>query len=177
MKKFQFLLLDAGPIIGLFELGLWDKFIEFCNVTITKTIANQAEFFVKEEELYNFEIDLTQYERSDSIQIVDLDAKQVKKYLSNFDDLYKGIIHEGEDETLAYLEGCSSDFLLCAADKAVFKVLGLLGKGEQGISLEEILDKIGLSQKLKWEYTKKFRIKYTSDGQQDMIRGSGLKKS
>lgn len=32
MKKFQFLLLDAGPIKKLFELGLWDKFIESCEL-------------------------------------------------------------------------------------------------------------------------------------------------
>jgi hypothetical protein len=30
MKKFNFLLLDAGPVIGLFELGvnIWELFIE-----------------------------------------------------------------------------------------------------------------------------------------------------
>lgn len=28
MKKFRFLLLDAGPIIKLFSLGIWDDFIK-----------------------------------------------------------------------------------------------------------------------------------------------------
>jgi len=57
----------------------------------------------------------------------------------------------------------------------VFRVLGLLSRAEQGISLEEILVKIGLSQsKLEWEYTKKFREKYTLMGQADSIQDKGL---
>lgn len=42
MKKFSFLLLDTGPIIKLFELGIWDDFIKRCDVTISRTVAEQA---------------------------------------------------------------------------------------------------------------------------------------
>jgi len=50
----------------------------------------------------------------------------------------------------------------------------LLGKAEQGISLEELLQSIGLSQALEWQYTKKFREKYTRLGQIDFTQGKGL---
>jgi hypothetical protein len=50
MKKFQFLLLDAGPIIKLFELGLWDKFIEKCDVTIPRTIVEDETVFFGAED-------------------------------------------------------------------------------------------------------------------------------
>lgn len=44
--------------------------------------------------------------------------------------------------------------------------MGLLGRGEQGISLEELLDKIGLKQStLEWQYTKAFRQEKTRQGQ------------
>ena len=39
MKKSPFLLLDAGPIIKLFELGIWEVFIGRCDVTFSKTVA------------------------------------------------------------------------------------------------------------------------------------------
>ncbi|MHC4476593.1 MAG: hypothetical protein ACYTEL_13165 [Planctomycetota bacterium] len=68
---------------------------------------------------------------------------------------------------------CTSEdgWLICAADKAVFRVLGFLGKADRGISLEEVLQKIGLSQpNLEWEYTKKFREKYTNLGQVDAVQ-------
>ena len=39
MKKFPFLLLDAGPIIKLFELNIWDEFLKRCDVNIPRTVA------------------------------------------------------------------------------------------------------------------------------------------
>ena len=50
MKKFQFLLLDAGPIIGLFELGLWDSFLAKCDVTISRIVADEAKYASRELE-------------------------------------------------------------------------------------------------------------------------------
>ena len=56
----------------------------------------------------------------------------------------------------------------------VFRVLGLLGRAEKGISLEEILIQIGLSRVLKKQYTKRFREKYTNLGQIDSIQGYNI---
>jgi len=88
--------------------------------------------------------------------------------------MYKSIIHDGEKEALAFLCNNSEPYKLCTSDSGVFKVLGLLGKGEQGISLEEVLQQIGRLQKLEWQYTKKFRLKYTAMGQTDSIQNKGL---
>jgi hypothetical protein len=72
---------------------------------------------------------------------------------------------------LAFSCTSKDDWLICAADKAVFGVLGFLGKGDGGISLEEVLQKIGMSgPNLEWEYTKKFREKYTNLGQVDAVQ-------
>lgn len=38
MKKFPLLLLDAGPIIKLFELNLWNKLLQACDVTVSRTV-------------------------------------------------------------------------------------------------------------------------------------------
>jgi hypothetical protein len=50
MKKFRFLLLDAGPIIKLFELGIWDRFIGKCEVTISRIVADEAKWASQEFE-------------------------------------------------------------------------------------------------------------------------------
>jgi hypothetical protein len=64
---------------------------------------------------------------------------------------------------------------LCSSDGAVFAVLGLLGRAEQGISLEEVFAQIGFSQSgLEWQYTKKFREKYTRMGKINSIQDKGL---
>ena len=56
MKKFRFLLLDAGPIIKLFELAVWDEFISRCDVTVCRTVAEEARR--ASQELEDIRIDL-----------------------------------------------------------------------------------------------------------------------
>ena len=172
MKRFPFLLLDAGPIIKLFELGIWEAFIEKCDVTISKIVAEQAKW--ASQELQDICIDLEPYEKQDLIKTIDLELSDVKGFYDKFDKLYKAIIHPGEKETLAFLCNSPKGWLVCSADGAVFRVLGILGKAEQGISLEDVLNNIGLSKKLEWRYTEKFREKYTRMGQIDSVQGQGL---
>ena len=164
-------MLDAGPIIKLFELRIWDQFLKRCDVSISQTVATQAKWASQEFE--DVRIDLESYK--DKINIFDIDASLAKSFLDRSNGLYKAIIHPGEKETLAFLCSSPEKYLLCSSDKAVFQVLGLLGKGEQSISLEEILEKIGLSQRnLEWKYTKKFREKYARVGQIDSVQSKGL---
>ena len=59
MKRFPFLLLDAGPIIKLFELGIWDDFIRKCDVTISSIVADEAQYASRED--YDVYINLESY--------------------------------------------------------------------------------------------------------------------
>ena len=175
MKRFQFLLLDAGPIIKLFELNLWDKFIDKCDVTIPRTIVEDETVFCGTEDNKTFlEQGLASYEKK--VKIVDVPLSLINNFYKRFDLTYQANIHPGEKEALAFLFNAPENFLLCSADKAVFKVLGLLGKSEQGISLEEILEQIGLKQNLGWQYSKQFREKFTQMGQIDAIQDKGIEK-
>lgn len=173
MKKFQFLLLDAGPIIKLFELNIWVDFVKRCDVTICRTVANQAKYASQGFE--DIRVDLEPFEEEGLIEIFDSEPSVNKAFYEKFSEQYKAIIHDGEKQMLAYLCDSSENWLVCSADGAIFRVLGSLGRIEQGISLEEILEKIGLSQSnLEWEYTKKFREKYIRMGQVDSIQDKGL---
>ncbi len=173
MKKFQFLLLDAGPIIKLFELGIWDTFIKKCDVTISRIVADEAKW--ASQEFQDISIDLEHYDEQNLIKIIDVEFSVVKTFYDKFKLLYKTDIHDGEKETLAFLCDSSEKWLVCSADGVVFRVLGLLGKDSQGISLEEVLQKVGLSRKnLEGRYTRKFREKHTRLGQLDAIQDKGL---
>jgi len=172
MKRFPFLLVDAGPIIELCRLGIWDTFIQRCNVTITRTVAAEAKYASLEFE--DIRIDLESAENQSLVKIVDVDIPVVKTFYDKFDLSYKAIIDPGEKETLAFLYNSSENWRVCAADKAVFRVLGLLGLGQQGISLEEVLEEIGFPRNMKPQYTKKYREKWTPIGQVDSIQDRGL---
>ncbi|OHB62714.1 MAG: hypothetical protein A2Y77_16120 [Planctomycetes bacterium RBG_13_62_9] len=173
MNKFRFLLLDAGPIIKLFELGLWDNFVEKCDVTICRTVAQEGKWAHGEKQ--DICIDLETYGRAGQMSILDVDLSVIKTFYEKFDSLYKADLDPGEKETLAFLDSSSEPWLVCAADGAVFRTLGLLGKGEQGVSLEKVLAEIGLARALEWQYTERFRQKYTRLGQMDSIQDKGLR--
>jgi len=172
MKKFQFLLLDAGPIIKLFQLGIWDEFITRCDVTVSRTVAEEARYASREFE--DICIELESYEAQKRIAVVDTELSNIKAFHEKFGLTYRAIIHAGELEILAFMLGSSENWRVCAADKAVFRVLGMLGRGEQGISLEEVLRQIGLYRDLESQYTKRFREKFTRIGQMDSIQDRRL---
>ena len=175
MKKLKLLLLDAGPIIALYRLNLWEQIIERCEISITRTIA-EAEALYSPGEYEDIKIDLKPFHEKGQINIIDCDYSIVRDFLEKFDNSYQQNIHPRELESLAFMDSSNDSWTLCSADASVFKVLGILGRTEQGISLEELLDKIGLSKKLNvWKYTKKFRLHYSKLGQQDSIQNRGLK--
>ena len=181
MKKLRFLLLDAGPIIKLFELDLWEKFIERYDVTITSTIVKEAKWASQKYE--DIKIDLEAYK--DRIQIIEPEPSIASTFYTKLPNAYKDDveIQDGEIQTLAFLCSSSADWRLCSADHVVFRILGLLRKGEQGISLEEVLKQIGLQPGIcwdritprdeDWKYTKNFRERWTFEGQKDFTQGKG----
>jgi hypothetical protein len=178
-KKYQFLLLDAGPIIKLFELDIWDTFIQRCDVTVSRIVANEAKYASQEPQ--DIRIDLEPYADKGLIQIVDTEPSVVKAFLDKLPQSDAYIVHDGEKETLATLTNSSEDWKVCAADKAVFRVLGYLGRAEQGLSLEETLNAIGLQPGVNWNnvspknrkwwrYSKGFREENTELGERDFIQ-------
>src|SRR5205814_5781407 len=97
---------------------------------------------------------------------------EIRHFRERFDPVDVDQLDPGETEALAYLVQSTESFLITSGDAIVFRVLGLMGCGDQGISLEEVLQKVGLQQgKLPWSCQKAFRDKYTKEGAADSIRG------
>jgi len=175
MKKYQFLLLDAGPIIKLFELGFWKKFIKCYDVTIARTVVDEVLHPGKSCSFDYIDYPFEEAAEQGFITIVDMVPSTVQSFLKDSQVKDQYAIDPGEAEALAFLASTSEKFVLCSADGSVFRVLGFLGKGEQGASLEEILKNIGFSKNnLEWKYTKKFCEKYTRMGQVDSIQSKGF---
>ena len=175
MPKFPLLLLDAGIVIGMHELGIWDKFIESCSVTLTSTVARDEVVYWEDDKGEKHYIDIHPDIDSGRIQCVDVTLSTIKAFLEQFDPSYLEKLDDGEAESLAFLYYDEKDWLISSSDGIVFKVLGRLGRAEKGISLEEILQQVGLSHSLHCKYTRSFRERYTRLGQQDSITGRGLK--
>lgn len=177
MPRLKLLILDAGVVICLHELGLWSKVAAGCDLYLSRIVAQKEVLFQKSErDEYGYDIDLSPMITAGVITVFDVSVSDIKTFRDQFDLLYLGDLDDGEAESLAYLVRQSPEFLISSGDAIVYRVLGNLNRGEQGISLEEILQKLGLGRSVQNPYTKRFREHYTRQGQQDMVRGRGKKQ-
>ncbi len=174
MKRLRLLLLDANVVIKLQEQRLWDKVAELCDVHLARTVLDEAHFY-EDEHGVRQDFDLAPYEGDGRIKVFDVAASQLQALRGSFDPSYAERLDPGELESLALLLSSGETFVICSADSIVFKTLGNTGRGEQGISLEEVLSTIGMGRKLPSQFSKKFRERWTAEGSKDQMYGIGKK--
>lgn len=176
MQHSSFLLLDANVIIYLFKIGIWDKLVQCSRLQVARTVLDVEAHFYEDDRGQRCDFDLKQYVDSSAIQIVDCSLNKVNNFISQFDRSYAEKLDPGEAESLAYLLDAPRPTQICSADAIVFRVLGNLDRGEQGRSLEEVLQSAGLSRRLPRQYCRKFREDYTAKGVEERMYGRGLKR-
>ena len=174
MPKFPLLLLDANVIIFAHELSIWSQLTEKCTITITRTVVDDEAYYWRDKQGIPHTIDLNRYIEEEKINCIDVPLAQVDSFRQKFGPTYLDRLDPGEADSLAFLYYSQEKWLICSADGIVFKALGCLRLGEQGISLEKILQQIGLTRELDEQhkhYTEAYRLKLTKMGQQEGITG------
>lgn len=172
-KKFRLLLLDANVVIELFRLGIWDKLVDVCDIHLARTVADREAHFFLDDDSQRHDFDLVPYEKSGKINVFDVGPSDLTAFLDKFDPVYFEKLDPGETESLVFLLNSEPDCRLCSADLIVFRVLGNLHRGEQGISLEEILHQTGLSRPLHWKFSRACREQWTKKGFEEGLQGIG----
>ena len=176
MKKFRLLLLDANVVIVLCKLGIWGLVLEKCEVLLARTVLEVEAYYYEDENGEKHYFDLQEDANSGRVQVVDVPLAHITAFLSLFKPLYVGGLDPGEKESLAYLYHAKDEHLICSGDKIVFRVLGALNRIDQGISLEHLLQKVGLTPKhLAHEFSEAYRIQWTKNGQKEQFLGQALK--
>lgn len=174
------LILDANVVIYLHERGLWQAVLGRCDVYLSGTVIDHEALFYEAGGFRN-DIDLSSALAAGKVRRFDVLASEVKAFRSQFDPAYRGELDPGEEESLTYMfrggtEVGGQQFRIVSGDAIVYRILGNLNLGHAGVSLEELLGELGLGRKdLAWQYTRAFRHKYTSEGEQHAIRGLGRK--
>ncbi len=175
MSKLKLLILDANVVIQLKEIGLWRQVLERCDVHLAETVVRDEVKYARGQS-HDSLIDLSDDIEQKCITEFSVNASDVMKFRDRFDDSYAVDLDPGETESLAYLDSTEVPFVISSGDKIVYRVLGNLGWEDRGISLEEILQRIGLGQSgLPWPASKAFREKYSAEGKLDFVQGRGRK--
>jgi hypothetical protein len=174
MKKFKLLLLDANVVIKAFELGIWQELIERCDIWLASTVIQEAEYFITGDGK-KCPIELDQYAADKRITEFGITPSELLSFKGLFDSSYLEKLDDGETESLAFLINAHERLMICSADKIVYRILGNLRRKEQGISLEEILQQIGLTCALPRQFGKAYRIEWTQKGFEEGLGGIGVK--
>lgn len=170
MSRFRLLLLDANVVIYLFKLGLWNEIIDLCDVHLAATVVDECDFY--KDELGDFRrIDLNPYLEKGVITKFEVPLEKIIAFRAEFNEKYKCDLDDGETESLTFFLESKDEYTICSADHIVFQLLGSHFRSEQGISLEELLGKLGKTKKVDYQFTKDFREKCSRSGFADGIQG------
>ena len=172
MTKSRLVLLDANIVIQLFESGIWEQLIARFDIVLAQTVVDESDHYRDDD--FAIEIELQPYIDCKQVSVLSLTPSQVNAYCDRFDSTYIEKLDPGEAESLCLLEQ-DAESLICSADAIVWRVLGNLGIGERGISVEEMLAKAGLGRTLPRQFTQAFRDHWTKKGFAEGMMGQGKK--
>lgn len=173
MSRLKLLILDACVVIQLHEMGRWDEVLQRCDVHLSEIVAHRE---VRFDDANGVRIDLSAAIAAGAVTTFSVPEEEIQAFRKRFDADYLGVLDDGEAESLAHLFASKDVYLISSADRIVFRVLGNLHKSEQGISLEEILNRLGsTASRLPRQYSKAFRELWSDTGFQERMRGIGFR--
>jgi hypothetical protein len=161
-------LLDADVVIDLLELDLFDKLINRATVVTAETVAGEVRFFYRDGMKVSVDF-VADYVQTGSVRIETATVDEIKTSLSPIPTTQRDGLHPGELESLAILVR-TSDLLFCSCDAATIRALPFLNCSDRAISVEEALQKSGLtSRSLKDRHTNEYLQENIAEGQRQKI--------
>ncbi|HKZ19227.1 MAG TPA: hypothetical protein VJQ57_03885 [Acidimicrobiia bacterium] len=171
-------LLDANIILRTSEFGCWDELRRRATILVPSIVARKEAMFSSRRNKPGYvALQLPELIKRNELIEASASAAELISVAAVFDDAFLGSIDDGEKEALAILmTGRLDDVRFATADRAAINGLAMIGLGDVGISLEEILRETGLARALPHYLTKSFFDECIARGQEKRIRGEGLRR-
>jgi hypothetical protein len=171
------LILDAGPIIGLHELGAWKTFVERYEVVVPQLIPDDEALFHSKDTAtgHSEPIALAADVGAGRVLVAAASLTAISRVASRFTDALE--LHDGEIEALALLTQDESylGHVFCSADGAAIEGTCMLGLANRCMSLEELFGMAGLGRQVSWRFTKRFTERHKREGGERAATGFGLR--
>lgn len=145
----RLVILDANVIIDAFATNLWNSLINQYDVHVTSIVLRQEVYFYKNDAGQRISIDLGSDVASGKVKELTATIEDLAAIKEKVNPNLLDRIDDGEQEVLALLlTGRFDDYLFCTADTRAIKALASLDLGSFGVSLEELLENIGIKNRL-----------------------------
>ena len=171
------LILDAGPIIGLHELGAWKTFLDRYEVVVPQLVLDDEALFHSKDAAtgHSEPIALAADVGAGRVLVAAASLTAIFRVASRFSDAIE--LHDGELEALTLLTQDESyvEHVFCSADGAAIEGACMLGLTDRCTSLEGLLDMVGLGRKVPWRFTKGFMELHKREGGERAVTGFGLR--
>ncbi len=148
----QKILFDANAIIELHQFSL-KAVIHACHAAVTPIIRRECRFY-KDEQGQKKSIDLSKDISDQKIEEIPIPLEIFNSFHRVLKDPFLEGIDEGEREAIAFLYTSKQKdpYLFCTADQLAIKCLGVLGLRRQGMSMQELFEKLKLKTNLPNRY-------------------------
>jgi len=158
----QLLVTDTCVVIEAHRHGVWQALLDQCHVVLPATVVDEAIQVARQFD--EFRLRLEEEIEAGLVQSPSLDASSLQAVLARCPG-FPGKIDPGELECLAFvLDNPDQSAVVCSSDAVVFRYLGWLQMSESAVSLEEVLDALGLSRPLPKRLSKAARVNWTQKG-------------
>lgn len=168
-------LLDACIVIDAYSLGVWKDLVAAAQVVAPSiVIHNEAQFYESERGAVPTEIDLSRLLGCGMIEEEAASTSEMRAVLAYFDRSTREGLDPGEIEALAIIERVPDGTIsFCTADRLAVEALAMLGHSECGVSMEAMLDSVGLHRELPVRCTERRFRQYIEYGRTLRLQGKG----
>ncbi len=173
--KPKFFLLDAMIVVSLHEMGLWQALLTKADIVVPRIVAETECQYWKSENGTGGPIDVLADRRSGLVEIREANASDFEETRQIFDASLRDGIDDGEMEALCLLRCWGDDPpKFCTADRLAVVGLCLLRMSRLAVSVEEILQGVGLGRAVPAELSRERLAIYLELGNRRFVQGEGL---
>lgn len=172
----RLLLLDADVVIEAHRVDVWGHLQELEAVAVPSIVAREeALFYSLECQAVPKAIHLPRLIQEGKILELHGMPEELDAVSQIFNRVFLEGLHEGEMEALALVLGGRFDLKMCSGDKMAIQALSMVGRGDDGVSLQEVLRTRGLTRPLEYQFTQEYFERYRQLGFQKRLTGEGLR--
>jgi len=168
-------LLDANIVIEAHTLRIWAELKERYELILPSIVViNEAKYFHSSKR-GSKSIRLGEQITRGEVHQLTATVEEYAELYKIFDSVFLQTLDSGETEALALLQANRTpEAFFCTSDAPAIKALAMLGLSLQGISMEMLMNKIGVAKRLETQFTEDFFKTNIRHGQIARITGEGL---